>query len=232
MSYFTFFSLCTLFCFLFALSLFLLCLSFTSFALFLYFRCLHSAFPLSVFCLSCAGSLIFLCLSFFFALPLPCLCFSYVFLLPFAMLFNSLAFSLSLPFLCLSLFFLHRKKKVRKFLVPSRDVTTKLSLGGNNDVITELFLPRGSLVSDIPAGYGKLVNLFLRCTFIFTSYVIYLFFLCLYFAVPSSFLHLPRFPLIFCLFFPLSSLSIAFLPLSYPFPLSFLCLSSMSHTVS
>jgi hypothetical protein len=36
-------------------------------------------------------------------------------------------------------------------------------LGGNNDVITELFLPRGSLVSDIPAGDGKLVNLFLRC---------------------------------------------------------------------
>ncbi len=58
---------------------------------------------------------------------------------------------------------LHRKKKVRKFPVPRRDVTTKLSLGGNNDVITELFLPRGSLVSDIPAGDGKLVNLFLRC---------------------------------------------------------------------
>jgi hypothetical protein len=33
-------------------------------------------------------------------------------------------------------------------------------LGGNNDVITELFLPRGSLVSDIPAGDGKLVNRF------------------------------------------------------------------------
>jgi hypothetical protein len=59
----------------------------------------------------------------------------------------------------------HRKKKVREFPVPSRDVTTKLSLGGNNDVITELFLPRGSLVSDIPAGDGKLVNLFLRCTY-------------------------------------------------------------------
>jgi hypothetical protein len=59
---------------------------------------------------------------------------------------------------------LHRKKKVREFPVPSRDVTTKLSLGGNNDVITELFLPRGSLVSHIPAGDGKLVNLFLRCS--------------------------------------------------------------------
>jgi hypothetical protein len=58
---------------------------------------------------------------------------------------------------------LHRKKKVREFPVPSRDVTTKLSLGGNNDVITELFLPKGSLVSDIPPGDGKLVNLFLRC---------------------------------------------------------------------
>jgi hypothetical protein len=51
-------------------------------------------------------------------------------------------------------------KKVRDFPVPSRDVTTKLSLGGNNDVITELVLPWGSLVSDIPAGDGKLGNLF------------------------------------------------------------------------
>jgi hypothetical protein len=58
----------------------------------------------------------------------------------------------------------HRKKKVREFPVPSRDVTTKLSLGGNNDVITELFLPRGSLVSGIRAGDGKLVSLFLRCS--------------------------------------------------------------------
>jgi hypothetical protein len=46
-------------------------------------------------------------------------------------------------------------KKVHEFPVPSRDVTTKLSLGGNNDVITELFLPGGSLVSDIPAGDGN-----------------------------------------------------------------------------
>jgi hypothetical protein len=53
-----------------------------------------------------------------------------------------------------------RKKKFREFPVPSRDVTTKLSLGGNNDVITELFLPRGGLVADIPAGDGKLVKLF------------------------------------------------------------------------
>ncbi len=59
---------------------------------------------------------------------------------------------------------LHRKKKVWKFPVSSLDVTTKLSLGGNFDVITELFLLRRSLVSDIPAGDGKLVNLFLRCS--------------------------------------------------------------------
>ncbi len=63
---------------------------------------------------------------------------------------------------------IHSKKRVREFPVPSRDVTTKLSLGGNNDIITELFLPRGSLVSDIPAGDGKLVNLFLRCSDIFS----------------------------------------------------------------
>ncbi len=55
---------------------------------------------------------------------------------------------------------MHRIKKGREFPVPSRDVTTKLSLDGNKDVITELFLPRGSLVSDILAGDGKLVNLF------------------------------------------------------------------------
>jgi hypothetical protein len=52
------------------------------------------------------------------------------------------------------------KKMFASFPSP---VTTKLSLGGNNEVITELFLPRESLVSDIPAGDGKLVNLFLRC---------------------------------------------------------------------
>ncbi len=52
------------------------------------------------------------------------------------------------------------KKRFVSFPFPSRDVATKLSLVGNNDVITELFLPKGSLVSDIPAGDGKLVNLF------------------------------------------------------------------------
>ncbi len=57
----------------------------------------------------------------------------------------------------------HRKKKDREFPVPSRDVTTKLSLGGNNDVITELFLPRGSLASDFPAGRRETREPFLRC---------------------------------------------------------------------
>ncbi len=68
---------------------------------------------------------------------------------------------------------MHHKKKVREFPVPSRDVTTKLSLGGNNDVIIELLLPRGSLVSDIPAGDGKLVNLFLRCANSYLEIVIH-----------------------------------------------------------
>ncbi len=55
------------------------------------------------------------------------------------------------------------KKRFASFPSPagmSLPNSTKLSLGGNNDVITELLLPRGSLVSDIPAGDGKLVNLF------------------------------------------------------------------------
>jgi hypothetical protein len=43
---------------------------------------------------------------------------------------------------------------------------TKLSLGGNYDVIYKLFLPRESLVSDIPAGDGNIENLFLRCNMV------------------------------------------------------------------
>jgi hypothetical protein len=39
-------------------------------------------------------------------------------------------------------------------------------MGGNYDVITELFLPRGSLVSDITPGDGKLVNLFYGVWFV------------------------------------------------------------------
>jgi hypothetical protein len=40
---------------------------------------------------------------------------------------------------------------------------TKLSLGGNYYFIYKLFLPRESLVSDIPAGDGNIEKLFLRC---------------------------------------------------------------------
>jgi hypothetical protein len=40
---------------------------------------------------------------------------------------------------------------------------TKLSLGGNNDVIYKLFPPKEILVSDIPAGDGNIEKLFLRC---------------------------------------------------------------------
>ncbi len=94
------------------------------------------------------------------------LIFSYRLFLPSSLL---LSFRLRFRFLQLAV---HRKKKVRKFPVPRRDVTTKLSQGGNNDVITELFPPRGSLVSDIPAGDGKLVNLFLRCTCQYFPYLI------------------------------------------------------------
>jgi hypothetical protein len=66
-------------------------------------------------------------------------------------------------------------KTVREFTVPSRDVTTKLSLGGNNGVITELYLPRGSLISDIPAGDGKLVNLFFT-VYTTTTFPVHLFY--------------------------------------------------------
>jgi hypothetical protein len=56
----------------------------------------------------------------------------------------------------------HRKKRFGSFPFPA-GMSLPISLGGNYDVITELFLPRSSLVSDIPAGDGKLTNLFLRC---------------------------------------------------------------------
>jgi hypothetical protein len=44
---------------------------------------------------------------------------------------------------------------------------TKLSLGGNYDVINKLFLPSKSLLSDIPAGDGNIEKLFLQCISIF-----------------------------------------------------------------
>ncbi len=51
-------------------------------------------------------------------------------------------------------------KNVSDFPVPSRGVTTKLYVAGNNLIIPS----QDSLVSDIPAGDGKIVNLFLQCT--------------------------------------------------------------------
>jgi hypothetical protein len=41
---------------------------------------------------------------------------------------------------------------------------TKLSQGVNYDVISKLFPPRGSLLSDIPARDGNIEKLFLQCT--------------------------------------------------------------------
>jgi hypothetical protein len=51
---------------------------------------------------------------------------------------------------------LHRKKSFLIFPSPAAMSLTKLSLGGNYDVIYKSFLPRDSLVSDIPAGDGNI----------------------------------------------------------------------------
>ncbi len=56
----------------------------------------------------------------------------------------------------------HRKKSFSIFPSPAGMSLTKLSLGGNNDVIYKLFPPRESLVSDIPAVDGNIGKLFLR----------------------------------------------------------------------
>jgi hypothetical protein len=48
----------------------------------------------------------------------------------------------------------HRKKTFLIFPSPAGMSLTKLSLGGNNDVIYKLFPPRESLASDIQAGAG------------------------------------------------------------------------------
>ena len=57
----------------------------------------------------------------------------------------------------------HCKKMLMIFPSPAGMSLTKLSLGGNYDVIYKLFPSRDSLVSDIPAGDGKMANLFLQC---------------------------------------------------------------------
>ncbi len=64
-----------------------------------------------------------------------------------------------------SLFFLFLKgqytvKKLFDITSPARMSLTKVSLGGNNDVIYKLFPLRESLVSDIPAGDGNIEKLF------------------------------------------------------------------------
>ena len=54
----------------------------------------------------------------------------------------------------------HCKKRLASFPSPAGMSLTKLSLAGNNDVIYKLFLPRESLVSDVPAEDGNIANLF------------------------------------------------------------------------
>jgi hypothetical protein len=55
----------------------------------------------------------------------------------------------------------HRKKRFSIFLSPAGMSLTKLSLGGNNDVIYKLFLLRESLVSDILVGDGNIEKFFI-----------------------------------------------------------------------
>jgi hypothetical protein len=59
-------------------------------------------------------------------------------------------------------------KKVFRYFRPQAGMSlTKLSLGGNNDVIYKLFPPRKILVSDVPAGDGNIEKVFLRCNPLF-----------------------------------------------------------------
>ncbi len=83
----------------------------------------------------------------------------------------------------------HRKKSFSVFPSPAGMSLTKLSLGGNIDVIHKLFPPRESLVSDIPAGDSNIEQLFLQCTVqlttkptisLFCHYKQFLYRLCLY----------------------------------------------------
>jgi hypothetical protein len=59
-----------------------------------------------------------------------------------------------------SFFLIHHKKIFSIFPSPDGTSLTKLSLGGNNDVIFKLFLPRKSLESDISAGDENIEKLF------------------------------------------------------------------------
>ncbi len=58
------------------------------------------------------------------------------------------------------------KKKISGFPVPSRDVTDQILPGRG---IIKLFTARECLVSDIPAGDGKIDSLFLQCTLHWSS---------------------------------------------------------------
>ncbi len=58
----------------------------------------------------------------------------------------------------------HCKKSFSIFPSPAGMSLIKLSLVGNYDVIYKLFLPRESLVTDIPAGNGNIEKLFLQCS--------------------------------------------------------------------
>jgi len=55
---------------------------------------------------------------------------------------------------------LHCKKSFSIFPSPAGISLTKLSLGGNNDVIYKLFPPRESLAGDIPVGDGNIKRFF------------------------------------------------------------------------
>ncbi len=55
---------------------------------------------------------------------------------------------------------MHYKKKVKRFPVSSMDVTNQTIPGREN---FKLCLALESFVNDIPAGDGKIANLFLQC---------------------------------------------------------------------
>jgi hypothetical protein len=58
---------------------------------------------------------------------------------------------------------IHRKKKVHEFPVSSRDVTNQTPPGQEKFSYDVIIPAQGEFGSDIPAGDGKLANLFLRC---------------------------------------------------------------------
>jgi hypothetical protein len=62
------------------------------------------------------------------------------------------------------IFLLHTVKKVHEFPVSSRDVTNQTPPGQEQFSYDVIIPAQGEFGSDIPAGDGKLANLFLRCT--------------------------------------------------------------------